>query len=145
MRVSIPGEPVAQGRPRFVNTAAGPRAIDPKKSRSWKALAQVFMQQAAKQQGWAIHEGPLGLSVKAFWPCPTSDRRKVPKPMRYRPKRPDGDNILKAVQDAGQGVLWHDDSQIVLGVVSKFTAAQDAPPGVEIEVWEITTEPKESR
>ena len=50
-----------------------------------------------------------------------------------RPKKPDLDNVVKAVQDALNGVIYKDDAQIVsLHATKKY----DMNPGVEILVKE---------
>ena len=51
LTITIPGEPVAQGRGRAVRIGAGVRVIDPAKSRSWKGVAAVFMQQGRNAAG----------------------------------------------------------------------------------------------
>ena len=45
-------------------------------------------------------------------------------PMRWHSKKPDIDNLWKAVLDAASGVLWQDDRQIVAGKTAKVIAAQ---------------------
>lgn len=50
-----------------------------------------------------------------------------------RPKKPDLDNVVKAVQDALNGVIYKDDAQIVsLHATKKY----DMNPGIEILVKE---------
>lgn len=134
VQVTIPGKPVAQGRPRFVSKPF-PRAIDPDRSKDWKGRAQVLMS-AAVETGPPFPRGtPLRLEVVAVFQCPSSDARKrVPRGRRPHAKRPDGDNLLKAVKDAGSGVLWHDDAQITDARVVKVIGAQDEAPRVVLIV-----------
>lgn len=47
---------------------------------------------------------------------------------------PDGDNILKAVQDALTGVAWRDDSQVCQATVCKVVCGGSNAPGVDILV-----------
>src|SRR5258708_8233313 len=51
--VRIPGEPVAQGRPRAFTRPGmkGVRMYDPPKSRNWKATAQQFYADALERAG----------------------------------------------------------------------------------------------
>lgn len=137
--ITIPGEPVAQGRPRAFKTPGGfIRTYDPKKSRDWKGTAQVHMTEALRQAGErlpAFSDGPLELHVVAVFSCPASRYRKgTPRPREPHAKRPDGDNVLKAVQDAAEGVLYARDAQIARAVVDKVTGAQGEAPRVEVVV-----------
>lgn len=137
--VVIPGTPVAQGRPRVSVHGGRPIVRDPRKSRDWKATAQSHMLEqlgyASALDGPAFPSGPLELHILARWPCPQSDHRKrEPTPARWRDKRPDADNVGKAVKDAGSGVLWGDDSQVARLVVETITAAQGKPPAVVVKV-----------
>lgn len=132
--IVIPGEPVAQGRPRFVRSIG--RAFDPPKSREWKSFAAGLMLQACPVP--FPPDVPLHLEVTAVWRCPSTDARKrAPRPLRWRTKRPDADNILKAVADSGSGVLWIDDSQIVKATVRKVTAEQGVAGHVRIVVSQL--------
>jgi len=141
----IPGEPVAQGRPQFypvkmaVNGKDGKekeittvrKGVDPEKSRSWKALARDEM---VKFEPFPPGV-PLKLAVMAVFPCPLSDHRKrSPVPRRLRFKKPDIDNVAKAVMDAAKGVLYHDDSQVADLRVMKYTAAQGELPYVAVHL-----------
>lgn len=139
--VRIPGEPVAQGRPRaFVNRQGQARVYDPEKSRSWKGQAQVHMREAleAATVGAPLFaEGPVELRVVAVFTCPKSDWRKRPVERRPKHTRPDAENVAKAIQDAGTGLLWLDDSQITRLIVEKFVGAQEEAPYVELVVREM--------
>jgi len=130
--VRIPGEPVAQGRPRAFRVGDGVRMFDPPKSRAWKGVAQIHMQHA--MAGLAPLDGPLEITIVCVWSLPRSHERNVPVPRRWRPQRPDAENVVKACLDAGNGVLYRDDAQVVRVVAEKWTGAQGESPGVLIEV-----------
>lgn len=93
VRVTIPGEPVPKARPRVVNG----RTYTPERTKT-----------AEHAIGWALRSalGPKGVdgerefSVHAVFR--TSTKRRC-----------DLDNLLKTVLDAGNGVVWSDDSQVV--------------------------------
>jgi len=143
MRITIPGDPVAQGRPRFYRTGAGVRAVDPAKSRNWKAEARWHMQNACQEVGARPIPAkvPIELGIKVVFRCPVSDyRKREPREWRWHTKKPDLDNVIKAVKDAGTGVLWFDDSQVVEIHASKIIAAQGEPPMVVIDVVEMEVE-----
>lgn len=107
---------------------------DPKTSADWKKdiKNQVL---AIPERKPPSHE-PLAMRLRFFLPRPTT----LPKKTHLHVKRPDLDNLAKAVKDSiGKGVTYHDDSQIVALVAVKEYSPE---PGVEIEVWEIAQSPK---
>jgi len=143
LRIVIPGEPVAQGRPKIGRWASndgrsGVTARDPAKSRNWKAFAMDYFEQELERLGhpvpFARQGEPVELLVSAFFSCPKSDHRKLPRPERPKLGRPDYDNLAKIVGDAGNGVLWHDDAQIYDGRARKLIAAQGDRARLEISV-----------
>lgn len=140
IRVYIPGEPVAQGRPRA--SRMGDRIImrDPSKARAWKRAAAVHMLAAMRKARAKPLRGPLQATIRAFWPSIKPDRKRRPRRRTWRPKLPDADNVAKAVMDAGNGILYGDDGQVVRLVVEKWHAAQGQLPRVEVEISEISLE-----
>lgn len=124
LRVEIPGDPVAQGRGRAVPTAAGIRVMDPERAKSWKGAAQVHMLEARERaSAFGPFGRPLFVTVIALFRRPA----KAPAGATWRASRPDADNLGKAVLDAGNSVLWHDDDQVVrLTVEKRFAAAGEA-------------------
>jgi Holliday junction resolvase RusA-like endonuclease len=122
-----------------VRVGSGVRVIDPPKSRSWKGVAQVHVLAALGPFPRPLFpDGPVELTVRAYWALPRSRwRLKAPVPARWRPQRPDGSNVLKACEDALNGLLYSDDSQVVRAVVETWTAGQGQAPCVKIEAREI--------
>lgn len=78
---------------------------------------------------------PLRISLLAAFMVPKRATKKARAEMlagRIRPtKRPDCDNIAKAVLDALNGIAYHDDAQIVGLSISK---RYGEVPGVTIEI-----------
>lgn len=132
LAIFIPGDPVSQGRGRAIPTARGIRVKDPERSIAWKRAAAARMFAARFRAGLrASATGPLEVTVAAFFRCPKAGVRQE---NAWRPSRPDADNLGKAALDAGNGVLWDDDSQVVRLVVEKRYAADEAPAGVVVVV-----------
>lgn len=81
---------------------------------------------------------PLLLEIKAYFKIPTSASKKRKALMedgKIRPtKKPDIDNVFKAIADSLNGIAYKDDSQIISGTVSKFYSEQ---PRVEVTIKEI--------
>lgn len=132
MRISftIHGEPRGKGRPRF--SRSGRVFTDPKTvayERAIKATAQSVM------AGRAALDGPVWVRIEAFLAAPSSASKKKRAAMlsgELRPtKRPDLDNIDKAILDGINGVVFKDDSQVVgLGSLKFWTDK----PRVEVSV-----------
>ena len=135
LTVHIPGEPVAQGRPRF---RRGPKFVstyDPAKSRNWKAEARAAMVAARAGNALPFAEGALMVVIWAAFTCPKGEHRKrEPRPPRWKHTKPDAENVAKAVLDAATGVLWTDDAQVARLDVRKMHAAQGDAPHVIVSV-----------
>lgn len=97
-----------------------------------KEAAALFM------RGRSPTENPVALLVHVFRPIPESwskrDHHDAERGVLMPTARPDGDNYLKLVQDALNGVVYKDDSQIVDARVIK---RYDAKPAIRIEVREF--------
>lgn len=132
LRVFIPGEPCAQGRPRFSTAGGFARVYDPAKSRNYKAYVKAVCAEKAKKQGWLFNTDlPLEVEIIAGLSIPSSKSKKwkqaaidgIEKPT----KKPDVDNIVKTVTDALSGVIYKDDKQITRLAVGKIYSER---PGV---------------
>lgn len=135
VRIVIPGTPIAQGRGIAVRRGEHVRVVDPKRSRDWKAYAATYMQAAMCEAEIEPMVGPVELRVTAWWAL-----KKAPRIAALRPKRPDADNVAKAVKDAASGVLWIDDAQVVRMLVEKWQAPQGEPARVEVVVQQLLAE-----
>jgi len=126
---TVYGSPVPQGRPRFFRRGNHVGVYDPAKSKDWKSeIRRQAIEQKAK-----ILDGPLNMNLYFYLPRPKS----LPKKVLYHIKKPDVDNLVKAVKDSLKGVCYHDDSQIICIVASK---EYDAQPRVEILVMKAIDE-----
>lgn len=108
---------------------------DPATEATEKVLAEaasLFM------RGRVPTENPVALLVHAFKPIPESwsksDKAKAEAGYIRPTSKPDGDNYLKAVQDALNEVVWRDDSQVVDARVIKQYSSD---PAMRIEVREF--------
>jgi Holliday junction resolvase RusA-like endonuclease len=80
--------------------------------------------------------------VVVFLPLPKDQHRKRnPPAARYDDShRGDLSNFVKGLEDAGNGILWHDDCQIASFTASKWVAAQDQEPYTEVNVRAINAD-----
>lgn len=76
---------------------------------------------AAAMQGRPPFEGPLEVTVGAFWPYPKSMSKKklALYGSQFFTSRPDADNVAKLLGDALNNIVWRDDSQICTLLVTK--------------------------
>lgn len=127
----VEGEPVGKGRPRFVRTCNGGRAVTPQKTRYYEEVVRMeyWWQCRAK----FIDTDILKMHIDAYFSIPKSTSKKKTKEMiekRIRPaKKPDADNIIKAIADALNDVAYCDDKQIVDCSISKYYSDK---PRVEV-------------
>lgn len=106
-KYTILGDPRPQGRPKFFRRGNFVGAYDPKKSRDYK---QTLAAQLAAQSPEFIEQGKaVSIYVEFVFARPKS----LPKRVEDHVKKPDLDNLIKALKDAAKGILWHDDSQVV--------------------------------
>jgi Holliday junction resolvase RusA-like endonuclease len=136
----IPGEPVAQGRPRAFRTPAGfIRMYDPPASKNWKAMAHGHLEQAMHACGMARPmAGPVRCDIVAVFTCPRSQWLKTrPRPRRPHVSRPDAENVAKIVLDAAEGVVFGNDSQVADLHVRKVIGAQGEAPYVLVTVTAV--------
>lgn len=112
---TVPGEPQGKGRARVGAVGGRARLFTPAKTVAYESLVRLA---AAEAMGPASPlSGPLAVEIEAIHTVPASwsrKRRQQAIAGTLRPTvKPDYDNIAKAIGDAGNAVLWHDDRQIV--------------------------------
>ncbi len=132
---TIPGEPVAKGRARSVVRNGHVAHYTPEKTARYENLVKLAAQQA---MGEALPaQGAVALVVRAFLAIPASwsvKRQRAAALGAITPtKRPELDNIVKAVKDGANGVTWQDDAQVVDVRASK----RYGTPRVEVEIKAI--------
>ena len=91
--------------------------------------------QAMKDSGFTMIEGPCVLRIDAYFEVPKSKSKRFREAAlldQERPtKKPDADNIVKAIQDALNGLVYKDDAYIVHLACQKFYSDN---PRVEVFV-----------
>ena len=145
IKLRIPGEPVAQARPRATGRGGKARVYEPEgRSKKYKNKIRATILEATglPRRPEACPPGlPLEVIIHAYHSCPASDERvRIPARQRWRAVKPDIDNIAKCVLDACTGYLWHDDAQVTRLLVEQYYAAQGDKPCVIIEVNHLGTQ-----
>lgn len=130
----VPGQPQGKGRPRVGRVGANARLFTPAKTVAYEGLIAHAAQTA--MAGRAMFEGPVAVEMALHCQVPASwSKRKQADALagRVRPTtKPDADNVVKAVFDGCNGVLWRDDVQVVDARVRKVYAKT---PCVEVRAW----------
>lgn len=104
-------DPEAKGRPRFSTRNGLPRAVTPIATRQFENALRILAR--SEYKGKPLDE-PLEI-----WLTFAFRKPKRPKFPRHAVK-PDLDNLVKAITDALEGILWVNDSRIHLLVAKKM-------------------------
>lgn len=135
VNITIPGRPAAWQRARSNGKV---RFDSPEQARNKLTIGQIG---TIAMRGRPPFEGPLQVAVRAYWQWPKSmsEKRRRTYGAQYFTARPDGDNIMKLLGDALNGIVWRDDAQIVLHSVSKAYAATPMTYVVVTPLNEVNT------
>jgi Holliday junction resolvase RusA-like endonuclease len=136
----VPGQPVAKGRPIAGRGFNGHTTLrTPEKTVAYESLVSLVAQQAMGSR--PPFAGPIHLVVEILLAIPTSwsKRRQAMAEagLICATKTPDADNVLKAIQDGMNGIVWVDDAQAVEYRISKKYGTS---PGVYVEAMELPLE-----
>lgn len=136
----VPGEPRGKGRPRFAMRGGKPRSFTDRKTEVYEST--VAMAARDVMGGRPPLCGPVSVRVTAILPVPVSWpqwRREAALDGLVRPTgKPDGDNILKAIKDGCNAIIYADDAQVVVAQVAKVYGAA---PRVVVDVEELAALP----
>lgn len=155
IEITITGHPVAKGRARsgLIPKKGGGFATDrngrpiiahhtPAKTRRWEDEARTEAKAVMNARGLEPMRGPLLLVIEANFAPPESwpawKQEAALSGQVCHTSKPDADNILKAVKDAMNGVVWLDDSQVV---TASATKGYSRVPKVVIEIRTIKAAP----
>lgn len=132
---TVPGEPVAKGRAKFARRGNFVTTYTPEKTARYENLVKLAAEAAMAEHHLTLLEGPVELRVFAVRSIPASwsaKKRLAAAAGELRPiTKPDLDNIVKAIKDGCNKVVWLDDSQ-VCDIQSK---KRYGDPRVEVEIW----------
>ncbi len=140
VKFTILGEPAGKGRPRSSVFNGKIVVRTPKETVLYENLVRT---EYRRQVGnFKFDDGqPLDLRVMAYYGIPKSVSKKKRQQMidgLYRPtKKPDADNIIKAIADSLNNIAYKDDSQLADVQIRKFYSSN---PRVEVIVQPVTYE-----
>jgi len=119
------GTPIGKSRPRFGRTkAGGVVTYTPQKTRDYERALKSFAQVAMISK--TMLEGPVKVTITAYFSHKTKTGWHV--------SRPDLDNIIKAVLDALNEVVFDDDAAVCELVAAK---KYDNEERIEVQVVNV--------
>ncbi len=129
------GEPIGKARPRVTRYG---HAFTPKKSKDYELAIKEQASLAMNILRLSVSDKPIILEINVFKAITASWTKKT-KRMALNggyPKfrKPDLDNVIKAVKDALNGVVYQDDTQVVK---LKSSWRYDVEPRIEVNINEV--------
>jgi Holliday junction resolvase RusA-like endonuclease len=114
IRFTIPGAAQAQQRAGATVINGHARMFEKAESRNYKALVKLIADEVRPEQLITV---AINLAVKVYRQVPKSmpkRKRELALAGSLRPTtRPDVKNIIWGIEDALNGIIWADDSQVV--------------------------------
>lgn len=130
---TVPGQVVGKGRPRVTTIGGFARLYTPAKTASYEGLVAHAAHEA--MHGMEPLQGPVRIHLAIRCAVPASWSQKKQRQAlagEILPTvKPDADNIIKAVCDGCNGVVWRDDVQCADG---SWTKRYSATPGVVVTI-----------
>lgn len=137
---SIPGQPVAKGRPKFARRGNFVTAYTPAKTASYESL--VKMAASTAMAGREPSARPIEMEVCLWLQIPASwsnkKRAAAASGSVMATKKPDADNVLKGLKDGCNGIVWRDDAQVVSIILQKKYSEM---PMASITIRELAGDP----
>ena len=155
--LEIPGDPVARAEPKIrvfpLKNPEGGWALDkhgkprfkvssypPEKQKNYMAAARDHAQIAMIDERGEPTRSPLVVHVEAVMPIPVSwpEYRRIEALSGIHPHaiKPDVDNFVKMALDICNGIVFHDDAQVVKLSSDKRYCGRDHRTYLKIEVSE---------
>lgn len=133
VRFTVLGTPVPQGSKSAFVVKGRAVIAEANRARLMPYRAAVAAAAAEAMDGRAQLAGPLRLHLWLGFPRPKAHYRtgshagelRADAPA-YVATRPDASKVVRAVEDALTGIVYHDDAQLAVLVVSKHYADQPA-------------------
>ena len=137
IRFVYKGKPIGKERPRTINRNGKVWSYTPKKTMEYESQIRNSFLESADFFGAPFYtkeyEGKITVYINAYFKIPESysDSRKFLLNGKPYPKKPDCDNLIKAILDSLNGVAYKDDSQVYDVHIKKIYNKID---GVEVVI-----------
>lgn len=121
---TVYGEPKGKQRPRFSRQGNAVRTYTPSQTVAYENEIKEAFNKAGGSGFWCGKDEYFNMCVLCYFPMPKRTPQKkrmkmLSVPPEIYPKKPDCDNIAKAVADALNEVAFYDDSRMCRLMVSK--------------------------
>jgi Holliday junction resolvase RusA-like endonuclease len=131
IQFTVHGQPQGKGRPRIGKVGDHARMFTPAKTAAYEGL--IAHAAGIAMAGRSIIAGPVRVAVYIDCQVPASwsqkKQREALAGVVMPTGKPDSDNVIKAVYDGCNGVVWKDDAQVVDGAQRK---RYSETPGVRV-------------
>lgn len=132
---SVPGVPIAQPRVKATAIGGHARVYTPKTADAYKAAVAIAFKTAC---GGNPPDGPVLVAIEFVMPRPKGMVwKKREMPSLWHTKKPDIDNLAKAVIDSLLGLAWVDDSQVCSVILVKRVASGSESPATVIKITSL--------
>lgn len=133
--LTIDGEPVSKGRPRFRVMGKFVQTYTPTKT---KKAEEHIRKEIKKQFIRKPFNLPLVIELDFFFSIPKSYTKKQRKEIEdnyyHHTQKPDCDNLAKLVLDAMNGLIYEDDKQVFALRITKKYAVDPRDARTEIRI-----------
>jgi Holliday junction resolvase RusA-like endonuclease len=109
----VPGKPCAKQSVRFTKSG---RSYQPADVLAYHDRITFYAQQASNG---GLMEGPLEISIVAYFIIPRSWPKKKQLAAAWHAQRPDADNLIKACLDGLKDIIFRDDAQVARLLIEK--------------------------
>ncbi len=146
LRVTIPGQPVPKGRPRFRCRNNRVETYTDAKTKAFEELVALCVNTSPQLRGQKrplVGRAPSAarIDITAVFQRPERiSRKKDPDGLIPMGKRPDLDNVIKSVIDGCSippGMIWNDDGQVSCIRADAYYAEKDQGPRTEIVIYRL--------
>jgi Holliday junction resolvase RusA-like endonuclease len=133
----VPGEPRGKERPRFFKGKLGSFAYTPQKTVNYENWVKMcYLEHNRKNK----LTGEISAHIIAYYKIPKQYSKKkrwsIQNGLLHPTKKPDADNLGKAILDSLNHIAYDDDSQIIKLIIEKHYSDE---PRVEVELTENGT------
>ena len=137
MKIQLKFDIKPMAKQSFRTTRTGNKYLDASVIKYRKAIRNMAIAQMRNQKAERI-EGAVNMNIIYAFRRPKSLSKKERNEIdggKTVPKttKPDIDNLVKAILDALNGIVWKDDAQVTQINIQKIWSAKDQ---IEIEIWE---------
>lgn len=132
VRFVINGNPVPKSRPKFTKSG---HTYTPQKTKDYERVVGQSAWVAMAKEKTSMTKSPVHLEMIAYMPIPKSWSQKKKHQAQagaIRPSRPDIDNLVKAVLDGCNKIVYNDDAQVYSIWAKKVYETWDVKPSIVV-------------